>query len=125
MNGEIRTGIRPGGDRLPSRSARQCRKGIERIFVAVLGVDGFAGAEFDCLAGDSHPLAFAAGEMHFDPMALDVVEGLVAKGTQIEVGAELAVDASEQIQVELRGDALGVVVGGIEPRRVLDRKSVV
>ena len=39
---------------------------------------------------------------------------------EIEIGAELAVDAGEQIEIELRGDAVGVVIGAIEDVGRLD-----
>src|SRR3981081_1976590 len=95
MDGEIRTGIRPCGDRLPSRSARQCRKGIKRVFIAVLGVDGLAGAEFEHPACHPHLLSFVAGEMHFDAAAIGIVESMVAEICKIEIAIELAVDARE------------------------------
>ena len=49
--------------------------------------------------------------MHFDAVALAVVEGLVAELVEIEVGAELAVDAGQEVEIELRGYAGGVIIG--------------
>ena len=40
-----------------------------------------------------------------------VVEGVMLEGGEIEVGAELAIDARQQIEIELRGDAGRVVIG--------------
>ena len=37
-----------------------------------------------------------------------------------EVGAELAIDHIQHVAVELRGDALGIVIGGLEHGAVLD-----
>src|SRR5262245_54815574 len=82
-------------------------------------MDGLAGAEFETAAGDAHALALAAGEMHLDAPALHVEEGLMAEGANVEIAAKLAIDAREQIEIEARGDALGVVVGGVEDRRIL------
>ena len=42
-----------------------------------------------------------------------------SKRGEIELGAELAVDARQQIEIELRGDALRVVVGLLQDLRVL------
>ena len=36
----------------------------------------------------------------------------------VEVGVELAVEHPQDVEVELRRDALGVVVGGLDPRRI-------
>ena len=41
------------------------------------------------------------------------------EGAKIEIGAELAIDARQQIEIEFRRDALGVVVGGVENLRIL------
>ena len=49
--------------------------------------------------------------MHFDAALPLVIPGLVREVPQHEVAAELAVDAREQVEVERRGDAGGVVVG--------------
>ena len=43
------------------------------------------------------------------------------EGVEVEVGAELAVEDREHVLVELGGDALGVVVGGLEAAAVLDQ----
>ena len=43
-----------------------------------------------------------------------IVEGMVLERGEIEIGAELAIDAGEQIEIELRGDAVGIVIGAIE-----------
>ena len=43
------------------------------------------------------------------------------EGVEIEIGAELAIDARQQIEIEFRGDTLGIVVGAVENLRVLDQ----
>ncbi len=92
---------------------------FDRILVAVLGVNGFAGAEVDAFAGNAHALALEARQMHFDARALAVEEGVMLEAREVELGAELAIDAREQIEIELRGDALRVVVGLLQDLRVL------
>ena len=52
---------------------------------------------------------------------LAVVERDVLEGVEVEVGVQLAVDHRQQVAVERRGDAGGVVVGGLEHGRVLDQ----
>ena len=106
------TGVQPD----PRASAP---KEFERVFVAVLGVDGLAGAEFDHAARHPHLLPLLAGEMHLDAVALGIVEGVMAEACEIEVAVELAIDAREQVEIELRRDAGGVVIGGVEDAGVL------
>ena len=57
-------------------------------------------------------------QMHLDPRQDVVPAGLVAEGVDRDVAAELAVDAVEQIEVELGGHAFRIVIGGDQP---LDR----
>ena len=47
------------------------------------------------------------------------VQRLVSPLREIEIGAQFAVDPREQIQVEGRGDPLGIVVGRLQHRLVL------
>ena len=52
--------------------------------------------------------------MHFDAVPFGIVEGVVLEGGKIEIGAEFAIDAHQQIEIELGGDALGIVIGAIK-----------
>src|SRR5262249_8450771 len=119
MDGKIRASVRPRGNRRPSRTARQRGEGFERVFVAVLGVDGLARTEFNEPARDPRLLPLLAGEVHFDAMTLGIIEGVMAEAAKIEVGAQLTVDPRQQIEIEPGGHAGGVVVGGVEDTRVL------
>ena len=65
-----------------------------------------------------HALVVQADQMHLDPPVARVVDGPVLEGAQVEVGAELAVDAHQQVEVEGRGHAGRVVVGAHELARV-------
>src|SRR5436190_10579792 len=91
--------IAPDRERRPAAAVSQRLEGIDRIFVTVLGVDRLAGAELAGDAAHSDLLPPGAGEVHLDAPALGVVEGVVLEGGEIEIGTELAIDASEQIQV--------------------------
>ena len=51
-------------------------------------------------------------QMHFDPAQHVVPARFVGEGVDRNVGAELAVDPVEQVEVELGGHALGIVIGG-------------
>ena len=48
-----------------------------------------------------------------------IVERAVAEAREVEVSADLAVDADQKVQIESRGDSLRVVVGGVEDAPVL------
>src|SRR5215467_12174892 len=119
MDRKILTGVRPNGDRGPARAARQCREVIERVFIAVLGVDGLSGGKFERSPGDPDVLARLADEVHLDAMTLGIVEGAMVEALEIEISVELVIDAREQVEVELRGEAGLVVVGGVKDTRVL------
>src|ERR1700726_3522909 len=119
VNGKIPTGIGPGGERRPSRSARERGKRGKGVFVAVLGVNGLARAELNAAAGDAHFLALLAGEVHLDALSLGIEEGMVAEARRVESCAQLAIDASEQVEVEPCRNARCVIVRGIEDARIL------
>src|ERR687895_925255 len=83
-------------------------------------MNGLARAEIDGLAANSDRLPPPAGEVHFDPLALAIVKGAMLEGVEIDIGPQLAVDARQQVEVELRGDPGRVVVGGVKDGGVLD-----
>src|SRR5215204_820428 len=89
------------------------RKLVERILVGVLRVDALARAEVDAEVErlDADGLRARAFEVHLDAPLRLVVERDVAEVAQGEVGAQLAVDAREEVEVEGGRDAERVVVG--------------
>src|SRR5262249_23535190 len=82
---EIPLRVGPGESHVPARAARQRRKALQRIFVAVLGVDRLTGAELDGLSQKLHLLALDAGEMHLDARALAVEEGMVLETLEVKI----------------------------------------
>src|SRR5262249_55347767 len=83
--------LRIGPQRRHAPAGTACERAERggRVFVAVLGVDRLAGAELDGLAQDLHLLALGAGEVHLDPRALAVEEGMVLEPLEIETRAQL------------------------------------
>ena len=63
----------------------------------------------------------ARAQAHLDPLVLGVEQGDVVEVLGVEVGVELAVEDAQDVAVELGGDALLVVVGGLQHARVLDQ----
>src|SRR5690606_23643487 len=104
---------KPGalGDRLEFR---------DLVLVAAFGDDRFALIEREreptASPGTAHVdvLRTSTHEPHFDPAVSLVVRRMVLEGAGIEIGAELAVQTNEHVQVERRRDAFGVVVGEFE-----------
>src|SRR5262245_29291133 len=113
MDCEALIRIRPMKTRHVSGSAGQFLELCDRILVGILGVYRFAGAKIEDMSCHCRPLVMHADEVHLDASEGRIVEGMMAKGVNVEVGAELAIDAHEQIEVELRGNALSVVVGRV------------
>src|SRR5262245_31595320 len=114
LNRKIFPRVGPGPHRQPTDTARKRGKRRDAIFVAVLGMDSFAGTEIDGLSRHLDPLAFEAGEMHFDAMTLAVVKGVMLKGVEVECAAELPINSRQQIEIELCGHTLGVIISCIE-----------
>src|SRR5262245_63563803 len=101
-DGKMLVRIGPPGRHGPAGAAGQRGERFDRVLVAVLGVDRLAGPELDGLAADLHLLAPDAGEMHLDARALAVEEGVMLEAFEIEIGAELAVDPRQDVEIELR-----------------------
>src|SRR5262245_66140250 len=83
---EVLVAVRPYRRRVPTGAARHRTERLDRILVAVLGVDGFAGAEIDGFPAHAHLLPLQAGEVHLDPRLLAVIEGVMLERRQLEVG---------------------------------------
>ena len=78
----------------------------------------------DGLLGDprvycEHGLRPDADEVHFDPAPPFVEKGTVSETIEVEVAAQLAVNAGQEVEVERRRHAPGVVVGRVEDPPVL------
>src|SRR5438128_4301560 len=57
--------------------------------------------------------------MHLDAIALAIIDRAVHEGGNVEIAAKLAVDADQNVEVESRGDARGVVIGIVKHPLVL------
>src|SRR5262245_7311851 len=121
LDREVSAGIGPRADGQPAGTACERTQGFDTVFVAVLGMDRFARAKIDRFAGNSHLLAFQAGKMHFDAVFFTIVKCVVLKHVELEISAELAVHAHEQVEIEFCRHAFGVIVGGVEHLRRLDQ----
>ena len=68
-------------------------------------MDALAVGEAERAAGHAHALAGKAHEMHLDAARSLVVDRVMGEAVEIEIAAELAIDALEQIEVEGSGHA--------------------
>ena len=98
--------------------AGEVAEAAEGVLVRALGPDALALAETEPGRPDVGGLVGEADEVHFDPPLPRLVEGVVAEAVEAEVAAQLAVNAGQQVQVEVAGDAGRVVVGGVQQVRV-------
>src|SRR5690606_34933010 len=105
VHGEPAGGIAPYRERAPAGALRERPERANRVFVAVLGLDGLAARKLESVPADRHLLRRAADEMHLDARAWGIEEGPVLEGIYVEIAAELAIDAGEEIEIEARGHA--------------------
>src|SRR5690606_33743901 len=109
-----------GGDFQPGTRGQRGEARIA-VLVAVPDLDGLAGGEIEGMAGPVHAPGTQANQAGLDPLALGHVPRLVGESVQVEVGIQLPVEPRQQVEGECGGDAGGIVVGGLDHRRVLDQ----
>src|SRR4029453_10917784 len=114
LDAEEAAGVGPDAVDLEARGARQGAEVLQLVLVRALGVDRLAAREGEAAAGERDDLIAAAHQVHLDPALAAVPERAVIEGGDVEVGAELAVDAVQQVAVELGRDTERVVGGRLE-----------
>ena len=107
---------RPRGE---AGTRRQPPEMVERIFVRVFGMNRFALLERKLRAGDADDLRFLADQIHLHAFLRTNVVGPMRERAQVEVGAELAIDPLEHVQVKGGAHATAIVVSGPDDRFVL------
>ena len=63
---------------------------------------------------ESDDLVGAGPQVHLHAPGFLVPASVVLELVEVEVGPEFAIDPMEQVQVELRGDSLAIIVGGVK-----------
>src|SRR5579864_7977537 len=84
-------------------------------------MDGFALAEVDAGTVQMDLLWLCADQMHFDAALRGVEEGAMLERRKVEIGSELAIDPRQQVQIEFRRHAGGIVIGVMQDRVILDQ----
>ena len=95
---------------------------LARVLARELGPDLLALGERhrDVRRGHARPHGSQGAQAHLDPLPIGVVEGAVLEVRGVEGRAEAGVQDPQDVEVELGGDAGGVVVGRVEALLVLD-----
>src|SRR4051812_48714672 len=103
--------ISPEPVRRPASRTGHGRHGLPGPLVAVFRMDGLAFGKPDAVSGEVHDLIAAGNQVHLDPADHVIPHRLMAEVVQLEISAGLAVQPAQQVQVELRGHAGGIVIG--------------
>src|ERR1700752_867259 len=119
MNREHPRLVGPALRHLPARGLCQGGEAVKTVFVAVLGMNALAGPEREVMAEHALALLLAADQVHLDAMAIAVIDRAVNEAGEVEIAAELAIDALQHIEIEFCGDAGGIVIGVVERALVL------
>ena len=80
---------------------------------------GFALREFELPPAQADPLPPEADQVHFDALRAGIVRRVMGKAIQVEIRAQFSIGTRQKILVEHGGDAGGIVIGGVQPGRVL------
>src|SRR5215471_9019579 len=93
------------------------------VLVAVFGVNALTALEgnIEVDGGNENRLRCHALQIDFHSRAASVPERNMLEGIKIKVGFELAVQPRQDILIELRGDALGIVVSRQQNLRALGK----
>ena len=92
----------------------ECGEPLDRVLVGVFGDDLLAAFEMKDALTEVNGLRLFAEKMHFDARLLLIVDRAVLPLAEIEIRAELAIGANEEVEVELGGHAGAVVVSRLE-----------
>src|SRR5580658_2322554 len=80
--------------------------------ITILGVNGFAWHEVNIKVRelDTYILLLRALEVHFDPRLNGIPKHAMMETSGVKVGPQFSIQATQNVQVELRGDAIAVVI---------------
>jgi hypothetical protein len=92
-----------------------------RVLVRVLGVDALARGEASAALAQAHLDRAPRLQVHLHAAARRIVEAHVVEPVDREIEPEAAIEVQQRVAVEGRGHAQRVVVGRVEPRRILLR----
>ena len=112
--------IAPDAARRPAVVLGEVLKGGDGVFVAAFRMNGFADEEAEDLSSHVNVLPTFADEMHLNPTLALIEEGVVLECVKIECCSKLTIDPPENVEIELRGYPLSVVIGLIKNVALFD-----
>jgi hypothetical protein len=86
---------------------------VRIVFIRILSMNGFCLCKAESLPTNIDLLIFQANQVHFNTTQLTIVISIMFKFVVLEVAAKFVIDAAEQIEVKVSGDACLIVVSGI------------
>src|SRR6266436_5118058 len=89
--------VGPHPNKVESGFGSERRKLVWRKFISILSDDFFPATEMELVFVEMHELVDFTDEMHFNPAGVGIVDCAVPPLIQIEVCAQFAVDALQQI----------------------------
>ena len=103
--------------RQPGFVSQLC-KSINRVFVRVFGEDRLACEKLEGMRSDLNRLPALTDKTQIDAMMVLIVKCPMRESLHAEIGAQLAIDSREQIQIELRSNSQCIVVGRFDDRHI-------
>ena len=91
---------------------------FDRVFIRIFRMYRFTRCEAEAVVSHADLLLAFTYQMHFDALSLLIVKGLMRETVKVEVGTQFPVDMDEQVEVELGGNAVLIVVRCIQNIRV-------
>src|SRR5579864_507715 len=115
-----RIGALPASLCPPTTARRERSEILQCVLSRVFRMNGLALGKVKAAAGDDQALAHATHEMHLDARFLRIPESKMSEEFRLKRGPQFTIDPREQILVEGRGNALGIVVGTQKRVAILD-----
>src|SRR4051794_26130542 len=84
----------------PAGSLGQLAEIVDREFIGVFGVDGFAFLEMEWHSGDQCRLGMKAFQMHLNAAGFLVIEGQMREAVEVEGAVQLTVYALQEVEIE-------------------------
>ena len=103
----------------------QRNESLAVVLVGAFRPDRLARLERNAFARHVHHLPLEAHQMHLHATGRLVEEGVMPKSSEVEVGMQLAIEASEHVEIEAGGDTRRIVVRRVEgtPHPCADRRQ--
>src|SRR5258708_39356698 len=110
LNAEIGSIVIPCAPGTETGCAGQVLKFLDREFVGVFRANPLTLPEWDLDVTEVDRLIVFADQVHLDASSVFIVGRLMPKTLKVEIGAELPVNAGQQVEVERRRYPFGIII---------------